>query len=376
MNFRCSRGFHDLTIGTTLGFMPRVFFLVLIGLVSIHSALGASTAAPTNPAAPATPFRPARPALSDSSAKPAASSVPTTPAAAAVPATPTPTAAAPAPAAPKPSPATTDLNQRFLFIDNGQLRLGVERHWGAGIAWISRSGSDRNLINHFDHGRLIQQSYYGAKDGSMWNKTPWNWNPVQGGDWRGNPARVLNLESGSNWIRARSQARHWASGVDLTNVIFQEFIELTNALVHVKFEMSYTGTETHPSRDHEIPAFFTQPDLDTLVVYDGARPWSGEEPARFKPGWPNQYRAMTERWCAYVDAKGEGIGAYVPAADRLTCYRYGDGRPERGACSYFAPLTQFPITPGMRFGYDLYITLGTEMQIRERFRVLHQSRPQ
>src|SRR6266540_399424 len=87
----------------------------------------------------------------------------------------------------------------FLFIDNGQLRLGVNRAWGAGIAWLSESDG-RNLVNHWDHGRLIQQSYYGEKDGSLWNKTPWTWNPVQGGDWRGHPAKVLVVSSGTNWI--------------------------------------------------------------------------------------------------------------------------------------------------------------------------------
>ena len=76
----------------------------------------------------------------------------------------------------------------FIFLDNGRLKLGVEKSSGAGIAWLSASGSERNLINHFDRGRLVQQSYYGKEDGSLWNKQPWRYNPVQGGDWRGKGA--------------------------------------------------------------------------------------------------------------------------------------------------------------------------------------------
>ena len=59
----------------------------------------------------------------------------------------------------------------YLFLDNGQVRLGVKKSSGAGIAWFSMSGSERNLINHWDRGRLVQQSYYGdlaaAREGGM-----------------------------------------------------------------------------------------------------------------------------------------------------------------------------------------------------------------
>ena len=82
----------------------------------------------------------------------------------------------------------------FVFIDNGELRLGVKKSSGAGIAYLALSATGENVINHWDRGRLVQQSYYGAKDGSMWNKEPWRWNPVQGGGWRGEPARLLELK--------------------------------------------------------------------------------------------------------------------------------------------------------------------------------------
>src|SRR5436190_8561687 len=62
-------------------------------------------------------------------------------------------------------PADTD---DFVFLDNSHLKLGVKKSSGAGIAWLSASGSERNLINHFDRGRLVQQSYYGKEDGSLW----------------------------------------------------------------------------------------------------------------------------------------------------------------------------------------------------------------
>ena len=259
----------------------------------------------------------------------------------------------------------------LLFLDNGRVRIGVKRSSGAGIAWLSESWSTRNVINHWDRGRLIQQSYYGAEDGSMWNKTPWRWNPVQGGDWRGKPATVLELRSTRTSLYAKSRARHWASGAEMEDVTFEEWIQLKDRLATVHFRMTYTGSQSHPAIDHEIPALFFSPEFDTLVVYDGGAPWAHGTLSRSKPGWPNEFRAMAENWAAYVDANGFGAGAYVSKATRLTCYRYGDGREEHGSCSYFAPLTRFPITPGSRFDYEVVLTLGTVDEIRARFESVH-----
>ena len=259
----------------------------------------------------------------------------------------------------------------FVFIDNGELRLGVKKSSGAGLAYLALSATGENVINHWDRGRLVQQSYYGTKDGSLWDKTPWRWNPVQGGDWRGHPARVLEFESGKDSLHARTMGKHWASGADLPEVIFEEWISLTGKLAHVRFQMTYTGTNSHPKIAHELPAVFVEPQYDTLLVYEGSAPWTGAAVNRSKPGWPNESRQFTEHWAAYVNTNGFGLGAFVPVADSLTCYRFGDGRREHASCSYFAPLKNFPITPGLKFEYDVWLTLGTAEEIRATFQRLH-----
>lgn len=257
----------------------------------------------------------------------------------------------------------------FVFIDNGELRLGVKKSSGAGIAYLALSGGE-NVINHWDRGRLVQQSYYGASDGSLWNQKPWRWNPVQGGDWRGSPAQVLEFKAERASLYAKSIGKHWASGVDLTNVVFEEWISLTGAMAHVKFRMTYSGTNAHPKIHHELPAVFVEPQFDTLLVYQGTKPWTGEAVSRSKPGWPNESRKFTEHWAAYVNTNNFGLGALVPVADELTCYRFGDGKREHGSCSYFAPLKSFAITPGLVFEYDVWLTIGSAEEIRARFRRL------
>jgi hypothetical protein len=256
----------------------------------------------------------------------------------------------------------------WVFLDNGVVRLGVKKVSGAAIGWFSASGSQRNLINDWDRGRLVQQSYYGQVDNSFWDKQPWRYNPVQGGDWRGSGARVLDLQVGTNSIYAKTLPKHWASGVDLPEVTMEEWITLTGKVARVHFKMTYSGTNSHPACSQEVPAFFVEPDLDTLVLYDGAKPWTGGSLNRSKPGWPNEPRKITEHWAAYVDTNDFGVGGFVPIASELTCYRFGDGQREHGSCSYFAPLVKFPITPGKVFEYDLYITVGGSLEIRETFR--------
>jgi hypothetical protein len=267
------------------------------------------------------------------------------------------------------APAERSTND-FVFIDNGQLRLGVKKSSGAGIAYLALSAAGENVINHWDRGRLVQQSYYGARDGSTWDKKPWRWNPVQGGGWRHEPARVLELKRERDSLYAKTVAKHWATGLDLPEVIFDEWISLTGQVAHIRFRMTYAGTNAHPEVDHELPAIFVEPHFETLLVYEGEQPWSGGMVNRSRPGWPNEPRKFTERWAAFVNSNDFGIGALVPKADSLTCYRFGDGKREHGSCSYFAPLKRFAITPGMRFEYEVWLTIGTAEEIRGRFRVI------
>jgi hypothetical protein len=262
----------------------------------------------------------------------------------------------------KPGPA--DRPGDWIFLDNGQIRLGVKKTSGAAIGYLSPSGSKKNLLNHLDHGRLVQQSYYGDPDGSRWDKQPWRWNPVQGGDWQGRASELLESRADENALYAKVQPRHWASGEKLTDVVMEERIDLQGRVAHVVFTMTYRGEKRHGRTSQEVPAFFAEPEFSTLALYDGPQPWTGGALNRTKPGWPNETRRMTEHWAAYLDERNFGVGAYVPIADHLTCYRYQAGK---SSCSYFAPLIEMAITPGVEFKYDLYLTVGNIEDIRATF---------
>ena len=253
----------------------------------------------------------------------------------------------------------------WIYLDNGTFRLGVIKSAGAGIGYLSRSGSKRNLLNHYDRGRMIQQSYYGDSDDSKWVEKPWCLNPVQGGDYKGALPQLLETKVGDARLYSKSIPLHWATGEKLVDFKLEQWIELKKDLVHVRFRMSYKGKESHAARHQEIPAVFLDPSLSDLVLYQGKSPWAGSPLVRKQPGQKNEYFDIPERWAAFVGEDGEGVGVCVPSAQQITCYRFREGADSD--CSYLAPITTFAFRPGMAFEYDAYFCIGNAEDIRARF---------
>lgn len=286
---------------------------------------------------------------------------------------PTPAPAPPSTAARKPAIPPGLKPEDWVFLENSTLRLGVKRSSGAGIAWLSPAGSDENRLDHFDHGRLIQQSYYGKPDGSLWAGKPWRWNPVQGGDYQGHAAEVLSLTHDATTLKSAVRPRNWAGGELLTDCLMEQEIRLEQDCVIVRFRFKYSGTDTHPVIHHEVPAIFLNPALTDFYHYEGDAPWTDAPLKKTQPGWPNEGREIPESWAAYTNPEGLGVGVFVPVAKSLTCYRYGASPQAHGACSYFAPLVKFAITPGLDFAYEAALALGRPEAMRATFSRLRQT---
>lgn len=266
--------------------------------------------------------------------------------------------------------------EHWTFLDNGHVRLGVNLDAGGSIGWFSHSHSSANLLNAFDHGRYVQQSYYGDTDGSEWNGKPWRYNPVQGGSWKGVPATVLEKKEAKDSLYVKTKPRHWASGTEVDDVVFEQWLTLDGGLARLKFRMTFTGTAEHKPTHQELPAVFVAPRCDTLVFCEKGSPaWSGAPLVRRQPGPPDSKDAIVkfaEPWAAWVDAEGQGLGVYFPHADFATTYRVRD--TGAGDCSYLAPLQTFALKPGLVFEYDVVLAAGTVEQIRAVFTKLHQQR--
>ena len=74
--------------------------------------------------------------------------------------------------------------EELLFLDNGTVRIGINRARGASITHLSWAGYPKNVIHSSDPGRLVQQSYYAGKrlvrrdEGQHHAWSPWAWNPI------------------------------------------------------------------------------------------------------------------------------------------------------------------------------------------------------
>lgn len=259
----------------------------------------------------------------------------------------------------------------WIFLENSEVKVGAIKSSGGGLGYLSRAGSKENLLNHYDRGRLIQQSYYGDADGSKWAGQDWCFNPVQGGDYRGKSAPISKVSRKNGRLYVKSVPLHWATGDKLPCLMEQE-ITLEGNVVEASYRFFYFGKKIHAARHQELPAVFLQSSLDTLVTYDGDAPWTGAPVSKLFPGVSNEYIKMTENWVAYVNREGEGVGVYVPSVTEATCYRFRGKAGGDLDCSYVAPISTFALTPGLRCSYQAYFTIGTVEEIRERFGKIRQ----
>ena len=249
---------------------------------------------------------------------------------------------------------------QWSFLDNGSLRVGVSLDSGGAIGFIGRSSSGENIIDITDRGRFIQQSYYGPNLGGAWNKTPWPLNPVQGGDWYNKPSTLVKHSNDGHLIYAKTIPRDWG-GLGPTPSIMEEWIDIVDDMVRIKFIFSYQGPDG-PTRHQEVPAFFTKTRYNHLIFSSSdpkrkAAPIIAINPQTLPK---TSYHQYNEHWAALVDGTGQGIGIYNSRASRLITYQTSN-------CIYFAPIISFPLTSGLTFAYTAYIKVGSITEIRKAF---------
>ena len=257
----------------------------------------------------------------------------------------------------------------WSYLDNGSLRIGVDQSRGAAIGFLALSKDNRNLLNHCDEGRFIQQSYYGNLDGSMWAKKPWRYNPVQGGSYKGENAKTLEFRKAANELYAKVEPLHWASAKPCPEATMQEWIILDGTLAKIRMRMDFTGTTQDAPAHQEMPAMFVDFELPHLIFENHQKLVRHEPVFLEKKGGPEKI-AYDGGWLAYVDDKDFGIGICTPGTTEAVTYRFrGNGKtgPTGSACSYVAPVRTLQLTKGGAVDYEFYITIGTLDEIRTRF---------
>ncbi len=268
---------------------------------------------------------------------------------------------------PIPKPA-----ESWSYLENGLLRIGVDQSRGAGIGFLALSEDNRNLLNHHDTGRFIQQSYYGNKDGSMWAKKPWCYNPVQGGSYKGEQSKILAFRKTDKELYAKIEPLHWANAKTCPEAIMQEWITLEGPVAKVRMRMDFTGETQERATHQEMPAMFVDFDLPHLV-FEKEGKLVRHVPVFLGNGVGPQKITYETGWLAYVDDKDFGIGICTPGTKNAVNYRHrGNGKtgPTGSACSYVAPIRTLKLTKGEAVDYEFYLTIGSLDEIRARFEKL------
>lgn len=307
-----------------------------------------------------------------------------------------------------------EVPDREVFIETESYKLGVDLLWGGALSYLEDMNSDVeavkvdgkikvdsnaserydtravnenvNLINRYDPGRLVQQSYYGTVEApyepGVYMDNTWNYNPVQGGNQHGENSKIVDIKCTDNEIYVKCRPLDWAKTKEFITPSYMEaWYKIEGKNVHVKCRFTdFSGYKETP-RTQELPAFYCIEPLNTFVYYDGVEPFSKEnklcieDSLIFWPdaGYPN-FKSV-EQWSAF---RGEfsdsfGIGIYMPTHDTFLTGVFARGETTEKDPSIDAPTSYIAVVKDYVFEsfkpkeYDYYISTGTTDEIRSNF---------
>ncbi|MBS0260347.1 MAG: hypothetical protein JSS02_00210 [Planctomycetes bacterium] len=279
----------------------------------------------------------------------------------------------------------SDSNQSFL--DNGQIRLGVDLSRGGSIGYLADAQTGENVVNVHDFGRWIGQSYYaGPKPFGMAHPAwkDWPWNPVSAGDVYGHASEIVETTNDGKVLYVKSIPRQWALRNVAAECIFETWISLSGRTAQVRNRLTNRRSDqiTYPALDQELPALYTIGKLHRLLTYTGDDPFTDQATQEIpkkpavdgRPHW-NTFFA-TEHWAALVDEHDWGLGLIHPGVVRFLGGFYGSqtaGGPRDDSTGYLAPIRQEILDHNIVYEYRYVLVLDTLPNIRA---VARQLRPE
>lgn len=290
--------------------------------------------------------------------------------------------------APRASAATPNIapqGEELLFLDNGTVKIGIDRTKGGAITWLSWSAYPNNMVNLADPGRLIQQSYYAGLrldrrgDGQSKSWSPWSWNPIQGGgvsSW----ARVNVFERRANeTLYAETVPKLWDMPNEEAAALMRQWTSfepgMTDVVV-VRCEFIAQRDEADrwgPAKlsPQEIPACYFTRNFDRVQSYLGDGKW---RPETQPPGPPWGRAKPPLNVMAVFAPDGQGVALFSPSATQHWNFGpHGGGAsadPKAGPCMHIAPIDRALLGPKSTYRYRYWLVVGTEAAIAERLDTL------
>ena len=275
---------------------------------------------------------------------------------------------------------------KLSFLDNGTIRVGINLDLGGAITWVSRSGSDQNLINSFDWGRQIQMSHYsgpnpfapnGKKPRPEWEGL--GWNPIQSGDCFGHRSSLLEQRNDGRELYVKCRPMQWPLENEPGECTFECWITLDGATAKVRSRMVNARTDRtqYTGRHQELPAVYTNGPWWKLMTYQGDQPFTDGELSQIPAKMPWTGWQATECWAALVDDAGFGLGICEPGTQQFLggfAGQPGKGGPKDGPTGYIAPLQSEILDADITYDFDYTLIVGQLTDIR-RWVYDHSPRP-
>lgn len=268
-----------------------------------------------------------------------------------------------------------------LYIENHDIRLGVDLDLGGAITYLAPATNHAlNVINSFDWGRQVQFSFYsgpvpyqpaGAKLSESWRFL--GWNPIQSGDCYGHPSKVIKYSRKGNLLYVKCVPMQWPLDNVPAESAGEVWLELDGPVVKARCRLTNHRADftQYPARTQELPAVYVNAPYHRLLTYRGDHPFTSDSMSQInnrldKDGHWDSWPA-TEHWAAQLDDHNWGLGIWNPTALQFSggfSSEPGIGGPTDAPTGYIAPNQNEILDHNIVFEYRYELILGTLSQIR------------
>ena len=207
-----------------------------------------------------------------------------------------------------------------IFLENGQVKLGIDLNAGGAITFLAEGPLGPNMVNNFDLGRQLQTSLYsgpvpytpnGKQPVPQWSGL--GWNPVQTGDVHNNPAQVLAYQKESDTrLYVKTVPNIWPLTAEPADCVMEHWIELRGHTVHVRSrtQLNRSDTTQYDARTQEAPCVYLNGPYYRILTYTGLQPFTNDVLSEYKPDHGITDRYATENWAALINKEGRGVGLH------------------------------------------------------------------
>ncbi len=271
---------------------------------------------------------------------------------------------------------------KMTFLDNGEVRIGMDLALGGAVTFISSKDHPGNIINSADLGRQIQMSHYsGPWPYEVGDKKPhraWaglGWNPIQTGDCYNNPSEVVEHRNDGKQIYIKCIPKQWPLDNVPGDCLFETWTRLEGPVIHMRYRCTNQRSDKTAYRPcpQELPAVYTISKLSRLMTYTGDMPFTQDTLTQvtndWRKPWPWTRFVATERWAALVDDRDWGLGVFKDDGGEYHGGIHGDARsddPKDGSTAYVAPIHVENFDHNIVYEHRTAFVVGSLAEIRKR----------